>query len=71
MPKRLASGKSTDYGLGGEIDSFDGQPRISHNGGTNGFTCQNAYYPGLHQDIIVLENSSEQRRAKLQALRPA
>ncbi len=67
-PGRLANGQSTGYGFGWQIDSFDGQHRISHDGGTNGFTSQNSYYPALHEDIIVLENSSDADPEQLAAV---
>lgn len=52
----LPDGKTTGYGFGWFIDTFDGQPRIEHDGGTFGFTSENDYYPKLHEFVIVLDN---------------
>lgn len=53
----LPSGHSTEYGFGWEVNTFEGQPRISHNGGTFGFLSVNEYFPKLRQFVIVLSNS--------------
>jgi D-alanyl-D-alanine carboxypeptidase len=55
---RLPSGRSTGYGFGWVVDTFDGQPRIWHSGGTFGFTSQNEYFPKLHEFVIALVNTS-------------
>lgn len=52
----LPSGKSTGYGFGWFTDTYEGQQRIAHSGGTFGFTSENQYYPKLHQFVIVLDN---------------
>lgn len=54
----LNSGAATQYGFGWIDDTFDGQARIWHNGGTFGFGAQNDVYPKLGQSIIVLVNSA-------------
>lgn len=64
---RLPSGRSTDYGFGWLIDTFQGQPRISHDGGTNGFTSQNAYFPKQHQFVVALINTSSAQAASVAA----
>ena len=46
------------YGFGWVIDTYDGQPRIWHNGGTLGFNSSNQLYPATHQAIIVLTNTA-------------
>lgn len=53
----LPSGRSTDYGFGWEVKTYEGQPCISHDGGTFGFLSINEYFPELHQFVIVLSNS--------------
>ena len=53
----LPSGKSTDYGFGWAVDRFEGQPHISHDGGTWGFLSENDYYPTLHECVIAFANS--------------
>ena len=45
------------YGFGWVIDTYDGQPRVWHNGGTLGFNSSNQLYPATHQAIVVLTNS--------------
>lgn len=45
------------YGFGWIVDTYDGQPRIWHNGGTLGFSASNQYYPTRNEIIIVLANS--------------
>ena len=56
-PDRLPSGASTHYGFGWGIGTFEGQPLIWHNGGDDGFTAQNDYFPALHEAFIVLTNA--------------
>lgn len=53
----LPSGASTNYGFGWMLDDLDGQKRIWHGGTTLGFDAQNAYFPALHEAVIVLTNS--------------
>ncbi len=55
-PGTLANGTPTDYGFGWLIDTFDGEPRIWHNGGTFGSSSSNMLFPRQHLDVIVLEN---------------
>ena len=49
----------TAYGFGFVIDTYDGQPRIWHNGGTFGFSSNDAYFPRQHLHIIVLTNDAD------------
>ncbi len=44
------------YGFGWVIDSYDGQARLWHNGGTIGFSASNEVYPKQSQAIVVLSN---------------
>jgi CubicO group peptidase (beta-lactamase class C family) len=46
------------YGFGWVVDTYDGQPRIWHNGGTLGFNASNQFYPESNEIIIVLANST-------------
>ncbi|HET9095065.1 MAG TPA: serine hydrolase, partial [Candidatus Baltobacteraceae bacterium] len=55
-PGPLPSGADAHYGFGWMVDSFDGQPRVWHNGGTMGFLSQNDVYPALQQAVIVLQS---------------
>ncbi len=45
------------YGFGWAVDSYDGVPRLSHGGGTLGFTASNQVYPTLSQYVVVLTNA--------------
>jgi D-alanyl-D-alanine carboxypeptidase len=49
--------KNSHYAFGWVIDTFDGRPRIWHNGGTMGFNSSNQIYPEDGQTVIVLTNS--------------
>jgi D-alanyl-D-alanine carboxypeptidase len=72
----LPSGRSTDYGFGWMIDSFDGEPRIEHGGGTLGFTSINEYFPKQQEFFIAFINDSSADatsvgNAAFEALNPA
>lgn len=54
----LPSGRSTEYGFGWEVNSFEGQPHIGHDGGTWGFLSENDYYPRQHEFVIAFVNSA-------------
>ncbi len=54
---KLNDGKLTHYGCGLAETSFEGEPRIAHNGGINGFMSSLAYYPKSETAIAVLVNS--------------
>lgn len=45
------------YGFGWVVDTYDGQPRVWHNGGTLGFSASNQYYPSRNEIVIVLANT--------------
>jgi hypothetical protein len=45
------------YGFGWVIDTYDGQRRIWHNGGTLGFNSSNQLFPQTAQAVIVLLNT--------------
>ena len=51
-----AMGKS-HYGFGWLVDTYDGQSRLWHNGGTLGFNASLQTYPALGQTIIVLSSA--------------
>jgi D-alanyl-D-alanine carboxypeptidase len=55
-PVRLPNGASTDYGFGMVADSFEGQPRVWHNGGTFGFAATNQFFPNLSLHVIAFTN---------------
>lgn len=50
------SANGARYGFGWVVDTYDGEPRLWHNGGTLGFSADNQIYPRERQSIIVLAN---------------
>jgi CubicO group peptidase (beta-lactamase class C family) len=58
-PARLADGSRSGYGFGIKIDRFDGQPRIWHDGNTNGFDASDQFFPSQGTRIIVLTNAAD------------
>ncbi len=57
-PVRVAVGSSGGYGFGLIRDRHDGQLRISHDGGTFGFSSDAAFFPSQHLTIVALTNSA-------------
>jgi len=56
-PARLADGSTSEYGFGMKIDRFEGQPRLWHDGNTNGFDGSDQFFPSQGVRIIVLTNT--------------
>ncbi len=56
-PQRLADGSTSGYGFGMKIDSFEGQPRIWHDGNTAGFDGSDQLFSRQGVRIIVLTNT--------------
>ena len=56
-PARLADGSASEYGFGMKIDRFEGQPRVWHDGNTNGFDGSDQFFPSQGVRIIVLTNT--------------
>lgn len=56
-PTVLASGDTTEYGLGLFIDTFRGQPRWQHGGADMAHRSTFEYLPELEMGLIVLSNS--------------
>jgi len=56
-PARLADGSTAEYGFGMRIDRFEGQPRVWHDGNTNGFDGSDEFFPSQDVRIIVLTNT--------------
>ncbi len=52
----LASGVSTHYGLGVDVNSQGGHRILSHGGEVSGFTAQNNIFPDDRSAVIVLTN---------------
>jgi hypothetical protein len=71
-----AGGRGAHYGYGWMIDTFDGQARAWHNGGTLGFSATNQLYPDLGETVIVFANDGAASadavaNAVFEALHPA
>jgi D-alanyl-D-alanine carboxypeptidase len=56
-PARLTDGSVIPYGFGMKVDRFEGQPRIWHDGNTNGFDGSDQFFPSQGVRIIVLTNT--------------
>ena len=56
-PARLADGSTAEYGFGMKVDRFEGQPRLWHDGNTNGFDASDQFFPSQDVRIIVLTNT--------------
>ena len=54
----LSDGSSTGYGFGLGLGSLEGNPRVSHGGGINGFYTMLAHYPESDLDVVVLSNTT-------------
>ena len=54
----LSDGSSTGYGFGLGLGSLEGNPRVSHGGGINGFNTMLAHYPESDLDVVVLSNTT-------------
>lgn len=55
-PQVLPSGQDTGYAFGMQIDTFRGVARRTHNGQTQGFVADYAYYPDRDVSTIVFGN---------------
>jgi CubicO group peptidase (beta-lactamase class C family) len=59
-PFRLSDGRSTGYGYGWGIYSYQGHPVVGHGGGINGFTCQVLRLPSDRVYVAVLTNRNDE-----------
>ena len=57
-PAKLDNGTAFPYGFGLSLDSVDGSPMISHDGGIPGFASSLAYFPEEKLTLAVLVNNS-------------
>ena len=58
-PAQLPDGTNSEYGFGMSIDTFEGEPRIWHNGNTFGFDASDQLFPTRGTRIIALTNSED------------
>jgi CubicO group peptidase (beta-lactamase class C family) len=56
---RLADGSEQNYGFGLGVGEIEGEGRIAHGGGINGFSTFLSYYPEHDLSIAVLTNSGQ------------
>jgi D-alanyl-D-alanine carboxypeptidase len=56
-PQVLPNGENTGYAFGMGIDEFHGMGRRSHNGQTQGFVADYAYYPDRNVSIVAFANT--------------
>jgi CubicO group peptidase (beta-lactamase class C family) len=60
-----ASGESTGYGYGFEVDTHEGHTRISHDGSWYGTATYMSMYPKLQLAVIVLANREDEDCSEL------
>ncbi|HSK10098.1 MAG TPA: serine hydrolase [Vicinamibacterales bacterium] len=58
-PYRLTNGRSTGYGFGWQVGTFDGHPVQEHGGGIHGFSAYVIRLPEHRVYVAVLANSSD------------
>jgi len=54
----LASGDTTDYGLGIGVGEFRGQRRLQHTGGDVAHRTYFGYYPDIQSGVMVMSNNA-------------
>ncbi len=64
-PEVLPTGKGTGYGFGLGLDTFEGQPRVSHGGGIFGFTSMLLYLPQQKLSVAVISNCDGMNPGKI------
>ena len=57
-PQAPTGRPNAGYGFGLMVDTFEGQPRIWHNGGTFGFDTSDQLFPAQHVNVIVFTNAA-------------
>ena len=64
-PHVLSNGEATTYGFGLGIDALEGNKRVQHGGGINGFNSMLATYPESGLTVAVISNSNGYRASTL------
>jgi hypothetical protein len=64
-PFKLNDGRSTGYGYGWSVGTFDGRPVHEHGGGIHGFSAYVLRLPEHHVYVAVLSNSPEANASSL------
>jgi hypothetical protein len=56
-PRKLSTGKISNYGCGLQIDNRNGDLTVQHGGGVSGFSSSNLFIPRPKCGIVVLSNT--------------
>jgi D-alanyl-D-alanine carboxypeptidase len=56
-PRKLSTGKTSNYGCGLQIDLRNGDTVLQHTGGVSGFVSYNAFLPRTRSGLVVLSNT--------------
>lgn len=65
-PASLSDGSTIEYGFGLALGYLDGRRRISHVGGTLGYSSQLAYYEDDDVTVVVLTNTERANAAAIE-----
>jgi CubicO group peptidase (beta-lactamase class C family) len=65
-PGSLTDGSEIEYGMGLAISHLDGHRRVTHVGGTLGFSSQIARYPDDELTVVVLTNTEDAKAANIE-----
>jgi CubicO group peptidase (beta-lactamase class C family) len=57
-PSTLPNGKSTNYGLGWAVGTYQGLKFVAHGGGLNGFRSYGVLFPNEQIYLVILSNTS-------------
>jgi D-alanyl-D-alanine carboxypeptidase len=58
-PRRLANGKSSNYGCGLGVGSRDGMTVFTHGGAVSGFIARNTFIPQTHSAVVAVINDED------------
>jgi CubicO group peptidase (beta-lactamase class C family) len=64
-PRKLTTGKISDYACGLAIGVMNGETVIRHTGGVSGFVSGNAFIPRAKSGIVILSNAEHVSATKL------
>ncbi len=66
-PRKLSTGKISNYACGLATAVIDGEPVIRHTGAVSGFVSGNSFIPRVKSGMVVLSNCDHVASAKLRA----
>jgi CubicO group peptidase (beta-lactamase class C family) len=58
-PRRLANGKSSNYGCGLSVGTRDGMTVFTHGGAVSGFIARNTFIPETQSAVVVVINDED------------